>query len=71
MPTDPSRWEVMDDVMAEIMRQKSPAQSLAIADGLWRSARRLVRAQLKMDYPDWTDEQIDCETARRMSHGAV
>lgn len=71
MPTDPSRWEVMDDMMAEIMRQKTPRQCLAIADGLWRSARRLVRAQLKMDHPDWTDEQINRETARRMSHGAV
>jgi hypothetical protein len=71
MPTDPRRWEMVDDAMAAILRQKTPAQRLAIADGLWRSARRILRAQLKKDHPNWTDEQINCELARRMSHGAV
>ena len=71
MAADPSKWEMVDDAMVPILRRKTPAERLAIVDGLWTMARRLVRAQLKMDHPDWTDEQIARETARRMSHDAV
>jgi hypothetical protein len=71
MPTDPSRWEVMDDATAEMMRQKTPEQRLAIAFGMWDFAKGMIRAVLRAEHPDWTDEQINRETARRISHGAV
>ncbi|HKB03866.1 MAG TPA: hypothetical protein VKD90_16705 [Gemmataceae bacterium] len=63
--------EIVDDAMADILRRKTEAERLKIADGLWNLARRIVRAQLSADHPDWTAEQIKRETARRMSHGAV
>jgi hypothetical protein len=56
--------------MIPILRRKTPAEKLAIVDSLWIMARRFVRAQLVNDHPDWTAEQIDRETARRMSRGA-
>jgi hypothetical protein len=70
MPTDPSKWEMVDDAMVPILRRKTPAEKLAIVDSLWTMTRRFVRAQLVNDHPEWTAEQIDRETARRMSHGA-
>lgn len=71
MPTDPSRWEMMDDTMAAIMRQKTPDQRLAIAFGMWDFAKAMIRSVLQAEHPDWTAEQINRETARRISHGAV
>lgn len=65
------RWECVSDDMAEILRKKTGAERLAIAHGLWRSARNLIVYCLRQENPDWTDEEIERETARRMSHGAV
>jgi hypothetical protein len=59
------------DEMAEILRQKTGAERLAIADGMWRSIWRMLYWSFKSEHPDWSDEQCAHETARRMSHGAV
>lgn len=71
MASKPLRVEIIDDAMAAVLRAKSPAERLAIANGMWRSARRIIEAVLRAEQPDWTDEQIRREVARRMSHGAV
>jgi len=63
--------EMMDDVMAEVYRAKSPAERLAISNGMWRSARMIIDAVLRTEHPDWSEEAIAREIARRMSHGAV
>ena len=68
---DPKRYEIMDDQMAEIMRSKTPDEKLAMLDGMWRMARGLIRDKLRQDYPQWSEAEIDRETARRMSCGAV
>lgn len=62
--------EVVDARTAAILREKSPAERLAIAHGMWRSARRMLTGVLRVQHPDWCDEQIQREVARRMSHGA-
>ena len=67
----PLNVEMMDDAMAEVLRAKSPAERLAIANGMWRSASRMIEAILRAERPDWTDDEIRREVARRMSHGAV
>jgi hypothetical protein len=67
----PLNVEMMDDRMADVLRAKSPAERLAIANGMWRSARRMIEAILRAERPDSTDEEIRREVARRMSHGAV
>jgi Rv0078B-related antitoxin len=67
----PLNVEMMDDRMAEVLRAKSPAERLAIADGMWRSARGMIEAILRDERPDWTDDEIQRQVARRMSHGAV
>jgi hypothetical protein len=71
MPIDPSRIEVVDDAMAEVLRQKTPEERLAIAHGMWRHARDIIRAMLRQEHSEWTEEQVQKETARRLSHGEV
>jgi hypothetical protein len=63
--------EVVDHQMASILREKSPAERLAIAHGMWRSARNMLFSALRGQNVDWTEEQIQSEVARRLSHGAV
>ena len=71
MPRRPLNVELMDDTMADVLRAKSPAERLAIANGMWRSARRMIEAILHAERPDWSDDRIRREVARRMSHGAA
>lgn len=71
MPLDPRQIEVVDDRMAEVLRAKTGAERLAIAFGLYSSARRMLISALRAEHPDWDEERINAEAARRLSHGAV
>ncbi len=66
-----SQIEVMDDAMVEVLRSKTPFERLQIAHGMWNMARGLILDQVKQQNPHWSTEQINKETARRLSHGAV
>lgn len=63
--------EAVDDVMASIYKNKAPLERLRIAFGLWRSTIILLSNSLRSLHPDWSEQRIERETARRMSHGAV
>lgn len=63
--------EVMDDAMADILRQKTEVERLRIAGRMWKSARVLLRGAILTEHPDWDAEQVNREIARRISHGAV
>lgn len=63
--------EVIDDLMSEIFRQKSPLERLKIAFGLWNSARTQLFYYLRSLQPDWDEEKIRREIAKRISHGAT
>jgi hypothetical protein len=63
--------ESVDDAMVEIYRKKTPAQRLQIAFGLWRSARLLLFNHLRSSHPDWDENRLRREVARRISHGTV
>lgn len=71
MRLDPGQIEVLDDAMAEVLRRKEPWERLAIGFALWRDSRRMLDHHLRTTHPDWTDEQVTREVARRMSHGTV
>ena len=64
------RIEVMDDAMVQILRNKTPAERFAIANGMWRSARDMIRNLLRAEHPEWTEEQVHRAAAQRLSHGA-
>lgn len=62
-------FETIDDASAAILRAMTPAQKLAVVNGMWRSARRLLLATIAQDHSAWTQERVEREVARRMSHG--
>ncbi len=61
--------EVIDDVMAKILREKTPQQRLAIAFGMWSSSKRQLSNYLRTEHPDWSEAMIQKEVAKRLSHG--
>ncbi|MBX3420041.1 MAG: hypothetical protein KF752_00655 [Pirellulaceae bacterium] len=65
------RFEMIDDTMADILRNKTATERLRIAGRLWTSARVIVRGAIRTAHPDWNEEQVNREIARRMSHGVV
>jgi hypothetical protein len=69
MPTDPSRWAVMADATADVMRRMTPAQRLGIANDLFHMARGVLGAQIENERPDWEADQINREVSRRISLG--
>lgn len=68
---DPSRIEVLDDAVAEILRRMTCEERLAIAGKMWLSARNAIEYMLRSDHPDWDDEQIRREITRRMLRGCI
>jgi len=64
-----SRLEVLDADMARVLSAMTGAERLAVAAGMFRSARRMLSSHLRSEHPDWTAEQIQAEVARRLSHG--
>lgn len=71
MRIDPSRIEVVDDETARILRGKTGAERLAIASAMYVSARNMLLSHLAAEHPDWSEEQVAREAARRLSHGTV
>ena len=63
--------EIIDEMTVDVLRRKTPAERLEIAAGMWDSARVMIRGVLRQEHPEWSDEAIDQEIARRISHGKV
>jgi hypothetical protein len=68
---DPSRIEVVDAETARILRGKTGAERLAMANAMFVSARNMLLSHLAAEHPDWSEEQVTREAARRISHGFV
>jgi hypothetical protein len=71
MSERPIYIEMMDDDMAEILRQKTEVERLQIAGRMWKSARVMLRGAILTEHPDWTPEQVNREIAIRISHPDV
>lgn len=67
MRLDDRQIEVVDDVLAGILKTKLPLQRLGIANDMWKSARELVASSLKNRHPDWDDAGILAEVSRRFA----
>ena len=63
--------EIIDDQVAEILRTKTVAERFAMIDQFWRLASQMIRARVAHEHPDWSEDRIRREVARRISHGAV
>ena len=71
MPIDPRRIELLDPVVAEILKSKTPEERIRMGFECNRTARKMMAAGLHAQHPDWTPEEIQREIARRMMDGAV
>lgn len=68
---DPRHIELPDAEMVPFMRQLPLEQRFAMIGKMWAFARDTIDLNLRRDHPEWTEEQIKRETARRLSHGRV
>ncbi|MBI1832122.1 MAG: hypothetical protein HYR84_11805 [Planctomycetes bacterium] len=66
---DPGQIEVVDEAVAAILRQKTPAERIAMTSDAHRTAQALLAAQIRGGHPNWPDEQIQQEVARRLMGG--
>ncbi len=71
MGIDRRNIEIIDDTMAQVLREKTPQQRLAIAFNMWHSAKIQLTNYLRSEHSDWNEEMIQKEAARRLSHGAT
>jgi hypothetical protein len=67
---DLGQIEVVDEMVAAILRRKTPAERIAMAAASHRTARAMLTARLRAQNADWTDERVEEEVARRMSRGS-
>lgn len=68
---DDGQIEVVDDVVAEALRRKTPGQRLRMVTDLWRFMRTWVRAAVRSQHPDWDESAVEQEANRRFSSGAT
>ena len=61
--------EIVDRDMAQVLAGKTEVQRLEIGWGMWRSAVRMMARILRAEHPDWAEEEIGREVARRMARG--
>lgn len=66
LPIDQRNIEVVDDDLAAVLRHKSPAERVAMIADANETARVLAAAGIRYCHPDWTEELISQEVARRM-----
>lgn len=71
MRIDKRNLEIIDDTMAQVLRDKTPQQRLAIAFSMWNSAKIQLINYLRSQHSDWNEDMIKKEVARRLSHGAA
>jgi hypothetical protein len=63
--------EMVDDAMAVILRSKTPAERVAMGGACWKTARAMTTTRVASLHPDWSEEQILKEAARRLLSGAT
>jgi hypothetical protein len=71
MRLDPRQIEAPDELMAEVLRRKSPQERLRIGFNMWVSARNMLMTHIRHSHPDWSLAGVEHEVARRMSRGTV
>jgi hypothetical protein len=63
---DPRRIEVIEDEIAEALRGKSMAETVAMIGECNETMKLLIETHIRWTHPDWRDEQVRAEVVRRM-----
>ena len=71
MPQSNFIVEFMDREMVEILRSKTVTEKIAMVGAAHRTAKKLVACGIRGRHPDWTEEEIQSEVARRMINGTT
>jgi hypothetical protein len=61
--------KIVDRDMARVLAEKTETERLQIAWGMWRSARRMITRVVAAEYPSLSQQEIQREVAKRLSHG--
>jgi len=64
---DPGQIEVVDEAMAKVLRGKTVTERVAMILDANATMRKLIEGPLRARHPEYTDEQIRREVARRMA----
>ena len=67
---DRGQIEVVDDRLAEVLRQRTPAQRVRMISQAHRTMRLVVEGGVRTRHPDWKDDRVKAEVVRRMTRGA-
>ena len=68
---DPQRIELLDPGIVKILQSKTPAERLAMVFAANRTMRLRLEGHFRTYHPEWTDEQIQGEIAKRMLGGTA
>ena len=66
---DPRNIETLDEAQAEALKGATITDWFAMIFDANRTLRTRITEQLLSDHPDWCDQQIAAEVARRMLTG--
>lgn len=62
--------ELLDDAMVAVLRRKTPTERVAMIFAANRTMRLRLEGHLRSRHPDWDDQTVMQEIARRISRGA-
>ena len=65
---DDGQIEVVDDLVAQILRTKTPDQRVAMIFHCGQRVRWAMEAGIRNFHPEWNDQQVAAEVARRLSN---
>lgn len=60
--------ESIEPAMVAILRSKRPEERLAMAFAMWKSARDMARRAVADQHPEWPEDRVAAEVARRLAH---
>ncbi len=61
--------EILDQAVVEMLRRKTPAERVAMICAANRTMRLRLEGHLRSRHPEWDDQTLTREIARRMSRG--
>ena len=65
-----AQFDEPDPEVVELLQANTPQERLSIAFGMWAAARKMLVNLLADGHPEWDQERLQKEVARRMSGGS-
>jgi len=68
---DPGQIEVVDDAVADVLRRKTVTERIEMVFAANRLIRLRIEGHLRTEHPDWSDEHVAAEVAKRVLRGSA